>query len=339
MALTRTHITKFYTLGTVTGLVLLLILPNLSMAQFSYSIEGPQPAPRVKQNQIQPPPAIHEWDLRPMTTDPEEHSNVVNAFRTKPGLAMLGSAILPGTGQAINKKWWRAGLYAAIEAATLGLHLYFQNEAERQEREYIRYANSNWSVVNYAKWLVDYNNYHNGTSIPYSALGENIGDGPAYDTSIDWDRVDLSALRALERNTVYYYSDGTQGQTFSHVLPDYGSQQYYELISKYYQFGTGWNDFGTTRDGTTLSNLYRLPWDGSAMPANFYLGADKAETFNDNYRHAGNLITLLLANHIASAIDAFFTVKLTNEAQSEQHTIDPSISFSRGTVLNLKYNF
>ncbi|MGM0589692.1 MAG: DUF5683 domain-containing protein [Bacteroidota bacterium] len=331
--------------GQYAALMLLVLglISNDLWAQPSLAPIGPHPAKIQSSFSEQATTTsdftITEQDLRYQASASNYMDKKLQPFRSKPGLALLSSAILPGSGQAMNKKWWRAGLYLAVEAVTLGLHLHYQDQAARQEQAYMRYADNNWSVVNYAKWLVDYNNHHNGTTLPYSIVGENLDEGPAYDTSVDWQRVNLSALRDLERQTVYYYSDGTQGQTFSHVLPDYGSQQYYELISKYFQYGSGWNDFGTTRSGDPITSPFRLPWDGSAMPANFFLGASKAETFNDNYRRAGNLITLLLANHIASAIDAFFTVKLANQSDDNQHTIDPSISFSPGTQFSLKYHF
>lgn len=338
--MTKHNSTTYQTVVCLATFIIMLIGGfSDSTAQQRLSVMGPYDRLEVESAEPVAEPLITEADLRYQNIQPEHSSDALSIFRNNPGMALLGSAIFPGSGQAINRKWWRAGLYIAIEAASIGFHVYYQKEAERQEKAYMRYANNNWSVVNYAKWLVDYNNYHNGTTEPYSIVGENLGDGPSYDISIDWQRVDLTKLRELERQTLYYYTDGTQGQAFSHVLPDYGSQQYYELISKYFQYGPGWNDFGTRMDGSSVDNLYQLPWNGAAMSPHFLLGADKAETFNDNYRRAGNLLTLLLANHIASALDAYFTVKIANRDKEQKHTIDPSISFSPGTVLSLKYNF
>jgi hypothetical protein len=41
-------------------------------------------------------------------------------------------------------------------------------------------------------------------------------------------------------------------------------------------------------------------------------GRDRAAEFNENYRRAGNIIKFLVVNHVISAFDAFFTIKLKN---------------------------
>ena len=278
---------------------------------------------------------FHYEPVNPKNTGGRNQSGFIHALQTKPGLAFLSSGIVPGTGQAVNHKWVRAGIYFLVEAAAITINIDRMNTARQQEDAYHKFANSNWSVVNYAKWLVDYHNKHEGTNIQYNDLGNNLNDGPAYDISKDWPRVNLNKLRDLEKKTYYYYPDGHHGEIFSHELPDYGSQQYYELVSKYFQFGTGWRDFGTNRNGQPLDNIYALNWDGSDMPANFFKGADKAAQFNDNYRLAGDMLTLLIVNHIISAFDAYFSVKL-NQNKLQAHA---SMLSKDSGYLALTYRF
>lgn len=239
---------------------------------------------------------------------------LLEPVRSKPGYALLSSAIIPGTAQAANKKWVRAGIYFLTEVA--GVIYYFdrQRTAERQEREYIRFANANWSVVSYAQWLVDYsqaNNLDNG----YTELQAHIsGQTPSYNTS-DWNKVNLALLRRIESRTPFVTSAGI-GSTFSHTLPNYGSQQYYELISKYYQFQAGWSDFNPGN--------YVYAWDGSDASDLFRIGIRKADRFNDNYRRAGNILNLILINHVISAFDGYFTVKLKNSRiETEANLLRP----------------
>lgn len=256
-------------------------------------------------------------------------------LREKSGYALLSSAILPGSGQAANHKWLRAGLYFVAEAAFVGLHIKYIQQAKAEHRRYKEFANSNWSVVNYAHWLVQYHEQNN-LSNPYIDQLRNQIDGksPAYDPDRDWDKVDIKLLRKVERNTPFVYTDQRVGKEFSHVMPDYGSQQYYELISKYYQFGAGWNDFGTDRNGNPLDSRYQLPWDGSYMPFHFMRGADLAEKFNDSYHIAGNMLSLIILNHVVSAFDAFLTVKIrNNRLEAETNLLDPGRTFS------LKFHF
>lgn len=242
----------------------------------------------------------------------QQSGSMLNPVRSKPGLALLSSAIVPGTGQAANNKWLRAGAYLAAEAIFFTVHLTRLNDAKQQERQYEQFANNNWSVVTYAKWLVNYYEQNNLSNSAIDELRNQVmGLSASYNTDIDWNVVDIELLRMVERNTPFIYPDRS-GNNFSHVMPDYGSQQYYELISKYYQYGPGWRDFGSNQNGGSLDNPYKLNWDGTDMPFNFFRGSSLAERFNDNYRLAGNMLSLIVLNHIVSAFDAFLTVKIKN---------------------------
>lgn len=246
-------------------------------------------------------------------------------FQEKSGLALISSAVIPGSGQAANKKWLRAGLYFLAEAALVGIHIKNYQDAEAEKRRYHQFADNNWSVVTYAKWLVDYHDQNNLTNAHVDELRNQVDGATAeYNPQKDWQKVDIELLRNVERNTPFVYPDQV-GNGFSHVMPDYGSQQYYELISKYYQYGPGWSDFG---------NQYQLEWDGSGMPDNFMRGASLAEQFNNSYRVAGNMVSLIILNHIVSAFDAFLTVKLKNKRlEANSNFLDPQRTFS------LKFHF
>lgn len=242
----------------------------------------------------------------------QNSGSLMNPVRSKPGIALLSSAILPGSGQAANNKWLRAGAYIAAEALLFTVHITRLNDAKEQERQYEQFADNNWSVVTYAKWLVNYYDQNNLSNSALDELRSQVeGLSASYNTQVDWSVVDIDLLRRVERNTPFIYPDRS-GNNFSHVMPDYGSQQYYELISKYYQYGPGWRDFGSDQNGGSLDNPYKLNWDGTDMPFNFFRGSSLAERFNDNYRLAGNMLSLLVLNHIVSAFDAFLTVKIKN---------------------------
>lgn len=245
--------------------------------------------------------------------------------RKKAGWALLSSAVLPGSGQAANKKWVRAGLYFLAEAVMIGVHVKSYHDAKVEQKKYERFADNNWSVVTYAQWLVEYHEQNNLSNSYINDLRQEIAGKTAdYDPDSDWQKVDLDLLRNVEENTPFVYPEKV-GNNFSHVMPSYGSQQYYELISKYYQYGPGWNDF---------DSRYQLNWDGSGMPHNFILGANMAEDFNDSYRLAGNMVSFLILNHIVSAFDAFLTVKIKNkELEADSNLLNPHRTFT------LKFHF
>jgi hypothetical protein len=242
-------------------------------------------------------------------------ASVIDLPRRNPGAAFLASAVLPGAGQAANKKWVRAGVYFTAEVVGLIYHLDRNAKARKQERAYERFTHQNWSVVAYAEWLVNYSQIHGIDNNWQSLQAQLSGISPDWsDTRNDWDQIPLNILHDVEASTPFYFKDRI-GSNFSHLLPNYGSQQYYELISKYYQYQPGWLDWYNelTTSPTQNEAMYRYFWNGTDQPFSlFYEGRDRAEEFNDNYRVAGNILKLIVVNHVVSAFDAFFTVQLKN---------------------------
>ena len=288
-----------------------------TISSFSNEIfKKPEPKEKTDTN-------IQLSDFRYQDNFSADGSSALNIPRTNPAAAFLTSALVPGAGQAINGKWARAGVYFAIEAVGLVYHLDRNATARRQEKAYEEFTHQNWSVVAYAQWIVEYSEanelgqpmldelrnmvYSNGRPI-----SPTWGNTPA-----DWSKVNITTLHQVERKTPFVF-ENKYGSEFSHDLPEYGSQQYYELISKYYQFQSGWRDFYNVTINMNSSTYdpnhnFFYGWDGKDMPnAMFYEGRDRAQEFNDNYRAAGNILKLLLVNHVVSAFDALFTVQLKN---------------------------
>lgn len=248
-------------------------------------------------------------------------NSILNIPRTKPGVAFAASALIPGTGQAFNGKWVRAGIYFTAEVVGVIYHLDRNATARRQEKAYEEFTHQNWSVLAYAQWLVQYSDANNISQARLDELRGAVYNengrplSPNWgNTPNDWSKVNIRLLRDVEAQTPFVF-ENKRSHNFSHALPDYGSQQYYELISKYYQYQPGWQDwYGAI---TTAENqneaMYRYMWNGQDEPNGmFYEGRDRAQEFNDNYRVAGNILKLLLINHVVSAFDAFITVKLKN---------------------------
>lgn len=110
-------------------------------------------------------------------------------------------------------------------------------------QRYKHFANSNWSVANYAKWLVGYHSQNDLSNSHTDKLVQEIAHGDAaYDPNRNWNKIDIKLLCNVEENTPFVYPEHI-GNNFSHIMPDYGFQKHYKLISKYYQYGPRWNDF------------------------------------------------------------------------------------------------
>ncbi|MFQ5754230.1 MAG: hypothetical protein ACE5HI_19765 [bacterium] len=100
------------------------------------------------------------------------------------------------------------------------------------------------------------------------------------------DRGNMDGLREYER------------ENFSHFLPEDKNQQYYENIGKYDQFNIGWadTDNGAVRDSEKREQYTLMRKDA-----------------NDNFKRATNMVTVMLFNHVASALDAAWTIKRRNK--------------------------
>ncbi|MFV1884680.1 MAG: hypothetical protein ACMZ7B_09345 [Balneola sp.] len=284
---------------------------------------------------------IEDFRYLPKTAFNSENNAFIDAARTNAGLAMLSSAIIPGSGQALNGNWGRAAVYFLVDVAGILYHVNRNNTARKNERAYERYANESWSVLAYGQWLVAYsraNNIQNG----YDNLGglqdQVFGKEPTWgNTPNDWNEIVLKDIRAVEVQTPFYFPNGP-GSNFSHVVQDYGSQQYYELMSKYYQFVPGWRDFYEDNSGFYSNpeanvNQFAYPWDSSMGTDMFDRGTFLAAEFNDNYRQAGNILKIMLLNHVVSAFDAYFTVTLRNSR------IETQANLMRRESLSVTWHF
>lgn len=282
--------------------------------------------------------------IEPLLNQSNDYYDLVsnNVAYDEPGNAatsFFSSLLIPGSGQLANQKWWRAGLFLALEATGIYLAVDYRNKAVNREREYELFADNNWSVVQYSNWLITYNEV-NEVDNPYlENLIEVVGNSKAtFDTETDWKNVDISILRNVERNTPYLTTDNLVANKFSHTLPDYGSQQYYELIAKYYQYQGGWRDYDTFHDnigntGDFYNDRYLIDRNGAYASSNFFEAVRIADNFNSDYRSSRFFASLLIANHFLSAFDTYFTIKL------KQNKIEASSSVIPGQQLLVTYNF
>ncbi len=202
-----------------------------------------------------------------------------NDNKKSPLLAGVLSAIIPGAGEIYTGEYLKAGIFVALEAAVLTTAVIYDNKGDRKTNEFQDYADAytnpdhHWSVVEYANWLVE-NEYapDRWAELKAKIIISN-------DQSIPpWDRVNWSQLNAIE--------------TGSHKLPPHGEQQYYELIGKYHQYASGWNDF--TGDINVISS-------------NFLFYSQMRGQANDFYSTASTAVIGIYVNHLLSTLDAVWS--------------------------------
>lgn len=85
-----------------------------------------------------------------------------------------------------------------------------------------------------------------------------------------------------------------EGTTFSHFLPDERNQTYYENIGKYDQFNAGWDD-SISGEAKERDSANRTQYTGMRKKA------------NDQFKIATYGTSIVLVNHLISALDAAYT--------------------------------
>ena len=213
----------------------------------------------------------------------ETLSNLNPAPKKKsPYLGALFSGILPGSGQFYAESYIKAAVFVAIEAGLWTAYAVYDNKGDKQTEDYENYADANWNINKYARWLIDQQ------FTGYTAITNP--NNPNHEE-----------LR-LQINEV-------ERQNFSHQLPPQGEQQYYELIGKYQNFVVGWKD----ADSTISKNSASPNYYGTYKTQMYVDYAGDRQQANDYYNMASTSTTLVIVNHLLSAADAAWSVSMFNK--------------------------
>lgn len=193
-----------------------------------------------------------------------------------PVLGALFSGIIPGTGEFYAKSFVKAAIFFGIEAGLWTAYSIYESNGNQQTEDYQSYANQNWDVYKYATWLKEQN---------FSGS----------------DGIDLSTDKYQLRKQVNI----VEAQNFSHQLPPYGAQQYYELIGKYQNFVAGWAD----ADLNVMNRNNYITYKTNMFVDYSY---DRQEA-NDYYNKSSTTLSLIILNHVLSSADAAWSVSMFNK--------------------------
>ena len=264
-------------------------------------------------------------------------------------LAFGLSAVLPGAGQVYNKQYVKAGLALAIEAAAITGYAVLRSRGLDAETAFQAQAHQSWSPAKYATWLNDYADYLNSerggnVTAPDVSIPGNVDfQHPEAWTAADQASVSsmFSQIRAIERQVFHPET----GAAFSHQIPDFSAQQYYELIGKYFQFAPGWEDYSSWRDAEgqfTAAIDPELTGSGGSKPnvsTSFYAYAKDHAHAQDTLREASRISLLFIFNHVIAAIDAGVSSKLHNDRIQSNLGLAYDGTGSPATVVSIRVRF
>lgn len=195
------------------------------------------------------------------------------------GLGVLLSALIPGAGEFYGENYFKAGVFFGIEVLAWATFAYFESKGNKKEDEYQAYADQYWDVRTYARWL------------------KNEGFNEAGGINPDEPNRDIlrEQIMVCER------------ANFSHTMPEYESQQYYELIGKYQNFQAGWTNLQHVP--TKAAGPYNYQTYHDPVFTNYAADRQKANDFFD-YAKIGPITAIV--NHILSAADAAWVISTYN---------------------------
>lgn len=223
-----------------------------------------------------------------------------------PWLATGLSAVVPGAGEFYSKSYIKSGIFFAVEIAAFLLQKNFNNKGDDQTTFFENYADKHYSADQYAQWTLNNASALNPDVNPnnYHVFNSGQPAGPPY-ADINW-----GELNRLEQ-AIANRTDG-KFNGYTHSMPYYAEQQYFELIGKYFQFSPGW-------DSADPNKAYQESWGGSwesefgyAQWHTYY--ADQRALANHYYDIAGTYVGIIVANHLLSALDAYWTTKRFNNS-------------------------
>jgi hypothetical protein len=223
----------------------------------------------------------------------EPASGHAGEYKSIPKAAFM-SAVLPGLGQWYSGSKLKAALFLSIEAAAWTYYGTQKKKGNDIRTEFRAYANTHWSENEYYDWIA----MHSGL-----------------------DRNDLDMLKQWEE------------ENFSHHLHEERDQQFYEMIGKYDQFNSAWDDsdIGVIDEGwsTALRSKHRLYYEG------------RRNAHNAALKDASFGLTVVMLNHLLSGAEAAWTVSRHNKQQAKASIglVPKYIDNQQYTALNLRIDW
>jgi hypothetical protein len=207
-----------------------------------------------------------------------EETESVSTSRKSPILAAGLSLILPGLGEYyVGDQIWRGIIFTSLDAVLWYGHFTYLSRGDDSTAAFQTYADTNWLPSKYS-----------------DSLNMLLAD-----IQREYRITDPDNFSQINRAEDTLALSNISPIPMSHRLPPKGSQQYYELISKYIQFTYGWRDAQSSDPNK------------SAM---FQRHAEMRANMNAQYETADYFLFGLIINRVLSAIDAVLLARDHNSA-------------------------
>ena len=263
----------------------------------------------------------------------------ISAKKKSPWLAGALSLVIPGAGEVYSKAYVKGAVFFAMEAVSWFLVYKYNKEGDKQTQAYEDYANAHWSATRYTEWTLD-----NIGVLTNGVLTRGQFENEVFTSDYDPNGPNPPPFRDLVWSEVNLMEDSiglwapSGGNGYTHRLPNYAVQQYYELIGKYPQFSRGWDDTPTFGTAGYLIQSTDLPLRNISARFNEYQ-LMRAEA-NHQYDVSSTWLSVVIVNHVLSALDAYWSATTYNKtlhAEAHMNLIPTNYGFVPYTELKLAY--
>lgn len=260
------------------------------------------------------------WDVKNAGEDTIAQQGVVPEYHERqqnPFYNGLYSLVIPGTGQYHSERYTKAAIFFGAEVALIAYALINDKNGNDKTEEFQKYAEAHWSAERYARWIEAYGKADYGP------------------TSVTFTESDFAAIRNNhDYSKINEWEQGTHSEGFSHQLPRFREQQYYELIGKYHQFKFGWDQYPDV-DNNGIPDSDNKQYDNyfsAEAQVNAY--ATERARANDYYYAASFAASVIVINHVLSALDAYVSTKSFNNEISATLGLKPVDSYEGKRLLS-----
>jgi hypothetical protein len=235
-----------------------------------------------------------------------EATNSINFARNlkdyrSPKIAMLLSFLLPGAGEIYARNGYRAAAFGIVEVGVIATGVAYAVKGKNQIDEAHKFADQNYSVD-------QFKTYYNNLAKNFPSIVDSIFSSYYYD-------VDPSEFS--KKTSDYYDLIGDQVGPFVQGWKDVEPQFDENFLMRIQDSLYRQVEKDTSADAIDSSYLVYKTSDSSALAYGFSKDQEiynsKIAKGNKSYKISKNIFTMLLINHIVSAIDAGICAKAYND--------------------------
>ncbi|HON09316.1 MAG TPA: hypothetical protein PLE24_00500 [Chitinispirillaceae bacterium] len=273
-----------------------------------------KPVKEAPESGLKPQPAPEVSKIEKM--EPINFARNLKEYRS-PKVAIMLSLLLPGLGQAYARNVKKAVAYGAVEATVIGVGAGFGIKGRNEKKDAYDFADQHYSTGNFLSY--------------YKKLSSKFSDSTLEQIFLGTDSATF-IRSANKKDEDFYRTIREYDNPFIHGWDDAepGFDGDFEILSEYE------DKYRKLSDLDKGFLVYKAEEDsGNALygfSENQKKFSKKISESNKYYRISKGVLTMLLVNHIVSAIDAGITAKAHNDQLLGKESFWQRINIEQQTV-------